>query len=106
MAYEGQDRRIHRVFVTRNTEYHVRRETCVGVRDRDTGEWLARHFALNLPVAGAIKFFESGGLSANPGLPAVGESIYFETHGRDLVTSSVMAVERPEAEVVAKYPSA
>ena len=107
MAYEGQDRRIHRVFVTRNTEYHVRRETCVGVRNRDTGEWLARHFAINLPVAGAIKFFESGGLSASTGLPAIGESIYFETHGRDLVTSSVVSVERPEAAVVSRYyPSA
>jgi hypothetical protein len=106
MAYDGQERRIHRVFVTRNTEYHVRQDTCVGVRDRDSGEWLQRHFAVNLPVAGAIRFFESGGLSASTGLPAIGESIYFETQGRDLVTSSVMAVERPEAEVVASYPCA
>ena len=106
MAYEGQERRIHRVFVTRNTEYHVRSSTCVGVRDRDSGEWLSRHFALNLQIAGAIKFFESGGLNASTGLPAIGESIYFETQGRDLVTSSVMSVERPAADVVASYPQA
>lgn len=106
MAYDGQERRIHRVFVTRNTEYHVRQSTCVGVRDRDSGEWLQRHFAVNLPIAGAIRFYESGGLCANTGLPAVGESLYFETQGRDLVTSSVMSVERPAADVVACYPSA
>src|SRR5262245_61770441 len=87
MPYNGPDRRIHRVFVTRNTEYHVRRETCVGVRDRQTGMWLQRHFAINLPVAGAIRFFDTGAMSTNPGLPQVGESMYFEASGRDLVTS-------------------
>ena len=29
MSYEGPERRIHRVFVTRNTEYHVRQDRCV-----------------------------------------------------------------------------
>ena len=103
MSYDGPDRRIHRVFVTRNTEYHVRRSTCVAVRDRDSGEWLARHFAMQLPVAGAIRFFGTGGMSAAPGLPQVGESMYFERGGRDLVTSSVVSVERPRAEVVGQY---
>jgi hypothetical protein len=103
MGYTGPDRRIHRVFVTRNTEYHVRHDTCIGVRDRQTGMWLQKHFALHLPVAGAIRFFDSGALSANPGLPQVGESIYFETAGRDLVTSSVVSVERPAVDTVATY---
>jgi hypothetical protein len=103
MAYNGPDRRIHRVFVTRNTEYHVRKDTCVGVRDRETGEWLSRHFALNLPVAGAIRFFESGAMTANQGLPQVGESIYFEASGHDLVTSSVVSVERPRPDLVSVY---
>ena len=103
MGYTGPDRRIHRVYVTRNTEYHVRRETCVGVRDRQTGMWLQKHFALNLPVAGAIRFFDSGAMRANPGLPQIGESIYFESAGRDLVTSSVVSVERPPVETVAQY---
>jgi hypothetical protein len=103
MAYTGPDRRIHRVFVTRNTEYHVRRDTCVGVRDRQTGTWLQQHFALNLPVAGAIRFFDGGAMRANPGLPQIGESIYFEAAGRDLVTSSVVSVERPAPDTVAQY---
>ena len=103
MAYNGPDRRIHRIYVTRNTEYHVRHDTCVGVRDRQTGMWLQRHFALNLPVAGAIRFFDTGAMRANPGLPQIGESMYFESMGRDLVTSSVVSVERPAADVVLAY---
>jgi hypothetical protein len=103
MAYSGPERRIHKVFVTRNTEYHVRHDTCVGVRDRESGSWLSAHFAINLPVAGGIRFFESGAMSANPGMPQVGESIYFEATGNDLVTSSVVSVERPRPELVAQY---
>lgn len=103
MAYAGLERRIHKVFVTRNSEYHVRLDTCVGVRDRETGEWLTGHFAIARPVIGAIKFFESGAMSATPGLPSVGESLYFEDLGRDLVTSSVLSVERPTPELVAEY---
>ena len=105
MGYNGPDRRIHKVFVTRNTEYHVRRDTCVGVRNRETGEWIGTHFALNQPVAGAIRFYESGGISATPGLPQVGESLYFEAPGRDLVTSSVVSVERPRQDLVEQYQS-
>jgi hypothetical protein len=103
MAYAGLERRIHKVFVTRNSEYHVRQKTCVGVRDRESGEWLRTHFAVARPVVGSIKFFESGAMSATPGLPGVGESMYFEDLGRDLVTSSVIAVERPSPELLAEY---
>jgi hypothetical protein len=103
MAYTGPERRIHRVFVTRNTEYHVRRDTCVGVRDRQSGRWLIQHFAKRLQVAGAIRFYESGAMNATPGLPQIGESMYFEAGGRDMVTSSIVSVERPKADVIAEY---
>ena len=106
MTYDGPDRRIHKVFITRNTEYHVRKGTCVGVRDRESGEWLHTHFAVKRSIVGAIKFFDSGAMTASPGLPRVGESMYFEDLGRDLVTSSVVSVERPRPEIVAEYPSA
>lgn len=106
MSYAGRERRIHRVFVTRNTEYHVRKDTCVGVRDRESGDWLQTHFALNLAVSGAIRFFDSGAMTAEPGLPKIGESMYFEASGRDLVTSSVIAVERPKPELLEQYPVA
>jgi len=103
MAYEGPDRRVHRVFVTRNTEYHVRSGRCVGVRNRQTGEWVERHIAVRLHVAGAIRFFEGGSMTANPGLPGVGESMYFEGMGHDLVTSSVVSIERAPADSLTHY---
>jgi hypothetical protein len=106
MAYAGPERRIHRVYVTRNTEYHVRRGTCVGVRDRESGEWLQTHFALNLCVTGAIRFFDSGAMTATSGLPKIGESMYFEASGRDLVTSSVVSVERPKRTLIERYSTA
>lgn len=106
MAYDGPERRVRRVYVTRNTEYHVQHQRCVGVRDRETGEWLSEHFAHDRPVSGSIRFFESGALSASTGVPRPGESLYFEDAGHDLVTSAVISVERPTREIVSEYPSA
>lgn len=103
MTYSGPERRIHQVFITRNTEYHVRHSTCVAVRDRQSGAWLSTHFATGRDVAGTLRVSDGGGITATPGLPRVGESMYFENQQRDLVTSLVIAVERPLPEVVAQY---
>jgi hypothetical protein len=103
MTYTGPERRVYKVFVTRNTEYHVRSQTCVGVRDRHSGYWVYDHFALHRPIAGALRVSEAGAINASPGLPQVGESMYFEAPGRDLVTSLVISVERPRPEIVAQY---
>lgn len=101
MGYGGADRRIHRVFVTRNTEYHLRRDVCVAVRDRRTGRWYNGHEALRRRVSGAIRFFETGGVGAVPSLPDVGQSLYFE--GAQLVTSPVVKIERPPRYVLNHY---
>ncbi len=103
MSYTGQDRRIHRVFVTRNTEYHVRRDLCIGVRDRRSGEWLRAHLALRSRIAGALRFSPSGGVMPNSGTPSVGESLCFHAAGRDLITSTIIAVQRPPRETVSTY---
>ncbi len=99
----GDERRRHRVYVTRNTEYHFRDLVCVGVRDRRTGEWLAGHLALNRPVHGGLRFFLNGSILPNPGEPRVGEALFFASGGRDLVTSPVEAIDRPAKEIVAQY---
>jgi hypothetical protein len=104
MRFEGDERRFHKVFVTRNTEYHVRRGLCVAVRDRRSGEWLRAHLALRNRVHGGIRFSRNGGILPNPGLPEVGESLFFHSSGRDLVTSPVLSVERPPHKVVQSYP--
>ena len=104
-AYQGQERRRHRIYMTRNTEYHFRDCVCVAVRDRRTGEWLPGHLALRRQLFGGLRFFLNGALLPNPGEPNVGEALFFGEGGRDLVTSPLQSVERPSRETVADYPS-
>lgn len=100
----GAERRVHKVFVTRNTEYHLRKGVCVAVKDRLSGEWLRAHLALSQKVHGGLRFTRAGGIHAHVGQPGVGESLFFHAAGRDLVTSPVLSVERPQRDVVASYP--
>jgi hypothetical protein len=104
-AYEGKERRRHRVYMTRNTEYHFRDGFCVAVRDRRTGEWLPGHLALRRQLFGGLRFFLNGGLLPNPGEPKVGEALFFGEGGRDLITSPLQSVERPPRELVEEYPA-
>lgn len=97
------ERRIHKVFVTRNTEYHLRRDQCVGVRDRRTGAWNDHHEALFRRVAGAITLFANGSLSASETLPVPGQAMLFEGE-KSLITGPVLAIERPPFPVVMRYP--
>jgi hypothetical protein len=101
--FSGRERRRHRVYVTRNTEYHFRDGFCVAVRDRRTGDFLQSHLALRRRVHGGIRFYLNGGIQPNPCEPQPGEALYFESGGRDLVTSPLIAVERPSRDVVAAY---
>lgn len=97
------DRRRHRVYVTRNTEYHTRDNRCVGVRDRSTGQWLWDHKAINARVLGGISF-QNSGARPNPGIPSPGESLYlWRKDGQWLITSTLEAIVRPEREVVRLY---
>jgi len=103
-TYKGVERRRHQVFVTRNTEYHFRDGLCVAVRDRRSGAWLSDHVALQRPVSGSLKFFANGAIRPNIGQPRKGEALFFATGGRDLVTSPLIDVERPEKTIVDTYP--
>lgn len=102
--YPGPERRTHRMFVTRNTEYHFRAGQCVAVRDRTSGSWLVAHLALNRPLAGRVRFQANGVALPDDGEPEVGEALFFGGDGRDLVTSTLCAVERPEKTLVSSYP--
>jgi hypothetical protein len=103
--YKGPERRRHRVYVTRNTEYHFRDGFCVAVRDRRTGDFLHGHLALRRRCHGGLKFFPNGGIAPNSGEPRPGESLYFSTDGQDLVTSSLERVDRPSKELTQAYPA-
>ena len=103
MVYSGPERRIHKVFVTRNTEYHMKSSTCIAIRDRKSGDWQKDHFALQQEVSGSISFENAGSIKITPGLPKVGESMYFDIGRCDLITSEVVSIERPMADLLASY---
>ena len=101
-SYEGPERRIHQVFVTRNTEYHVRRGVCVGVRPRAGGSpWIKDHGALSMRLEGHVKV---GSLLPLPGSPKLGYRVYFADRESDVLTSPVIAIVRPPRNVVSEYP--
>ncbi len=103
--YAGHERRQHRMYVTRNTEYHFRGQTCVAVRDRRTGRFLQSHLAVQRILSGAVKYQENGSAIPSGAAPRVGEALYFGDHGRELVTSLCSSIERPERQLVAAYPA-
>jgi len=90
--------------VTRNTEYHFRDGLCVAVRDRRSGEWIRDHVALQRAVSGSLRFYPNGAIRPSIGEPRTGESLFFATGGRDLVTSPLIDIERPPKHIVSSYP--
>jgi hypothetical protein len=93
----GIDRRRHRLFVTHHTEYHLRADEVVGVRDRETGKWIREHAALRLR---AVTLPPRGHDHS-----WLGRRLQFFGLGTDVVTSPVIAVGRPDREVVEHYIS-
>ena len=83
----GIERRRHRLFVTRHTEYHVRDEQCVGVRDRESGAWVRHHAALRLNAVIMPPKGEDAQL--------IGKRLQFVGSHADVLTSQVMEVGRP-----------
>ncbi len=103
MQQMTHERRRHRVFVTRNTEYHFRDRLCVAVRDRRSGDFLAGHLALKRELCGGVHRVPNGTLLPKEEEPKPGEALYFIANGLDLVTSPLVRVERPIKEIVNSY---
>ncbi|WP_394843749.1 hypothetical protein LZC95_42710 [Pendulispora brunnea] len=101
----GPDRRRHRMYVTKNTEYHFRDGFCIAVRDRRTGSFLPGHLALKRRISGGLRFFRNGAIVPNPGEPILGEAMYFTYDGRDLITSPLESIDRPDKATVKAYPT-
>lgn len=94
------ERRRHRRFITRNTEYHLRDEACVAVRCRNTGAWISDHPALGTLLAGGLKQTPFGYAR---GEAEEGTCLWFDAGGVDVVTSRVEAENRPEREALPHY---
>ena len=104
-SYIGPERRRYQVYVTRNTEYHFRDDVCVAVRDLKTRQWLPAHLAVERRLSGGVRMVPGGCAIPTSAPPKLGESLYFGDDGRELVTSALRGVERPERDVVAAYRS-
>ena len=108
-TFEGRERRRHRVFITRNTEYHLRDNVCVAVRDRNSKRWAEGHMALRLRMEGAVRVHSNGALIPIFSDPASGDALFFsykttEGEERQLVTSRIEGVGRPPKVDVNSYP--
>jgi hypothetical protein len=105
--YNGPDRRRHRVFITRNSEYHCRDGICIAVRDVATGAFRADHQAIGKTMSSSIRFGKEGGIAAisKPGDTHIGEQLCFSSGQleHEIITSAVTAIERPPKEIVSKY---
>jgi hypothetical protein len=99
------ERRRHRMFVTRNREYHTRDDQVVLVRDRQSGVFVPNHSALTGTVSGALRRRRE--LSFVDSFEGVrpGDSLCIRNDGDGLITSTVERIERPPKEVVAYYPA-
>jgi hypothetical protein len=107
LDYSGPERRAHRLYVTRNHEYHCRNEICVAVRDIRTGEFVRHHMAIGKKASASLRLGENGIESISmPNETHVGERLHFtsgpEDH-HDVLTSPVQAIERPPKEAVYHY---
>ena len=94
--------------MTRNSEYHCRDGTCLAVRDRNTGHFVADHPAIGKRVTGGMLFAPKGGITevSPPGELLKGERLCFSSCDghleHDVVTSPLSALERPTKDVVAR----
>ena len=110
MEQQGSERRIHKVYITRNTEYHLRSDVCVAVRDRRSRSFRPAHIALNLRLEGGVKIYANGALIPNPKRPEIGDAIFFtrsDSSGgeKQIVTSRVEKIDRPSKRDVMLHPS-
>ncbi len=103
IAYEGNERRRHQIYVTQNTEYHVRSGQVVAVRRRGDDDWLGEHAAIAMRVVGMV---QRGTWVPRQGSPKAGDRLYLAHAQNDVVTSPVLEVTRPPKTIVSQYPTA
>lgn len=89
---------IGRVFLTRNSEYHLLGCECVGVRDRRSGQWYDTHPAEGMALAGS--YLDREGQRHATALPRLGEPLRLTASDQDpLETSAVLSIEADDTGV-------
>ena len=83
------------IFVTRNTEYHVRGDVCVAVRDREKGHFLPTHHAVGGRLSGSVRLGEAPAPIARR-TPKIGDGLLVDGgphgDGGTLVTSQILEI--------------
>ena len=104
-AYQGHERRTHRVYVTGNSEYHVDGDVCVAVKNLVTGAFLAVHPALGKTLVGGLRFGDQAALP-HPSRVEAGDCLCFESARTRIpvVTSQLKSARRPSKRTVMAYP--
>jgi len=106
-VYRGPERRLNRVFVTVNSEYHCHDVVCVAVVNRHTGKVEPEHPAIGRRLTGSLRFDRDRIVAtAPPEIPHEGEQLCFTSGKNDpheVVTSTVVRIERPRKEVVGHH---
>jgi hypothetical protein len=109
-TYSGPERRRNCVFVTLNSEYHCRDGLCVAVVSRHTGQPDRNHPAIGRRLSGGLRFdHERLSATSPPESPHEGEQLSFTSDSRDdgddVITSTLVRIERPHRDVLTLYPS-
>jgi len=87
------------VFVTRNTEYHVRGGVCVAVRDRERKQFLPTHHAVGGRLSGSVRLGQAPApLSRRR--PSIGDGLLVDGgpngDGGTIVTSVILEIRPHE----------
>jgi hypothetical protein len=86
------------LYLTYYSEYLVRGEVCVGVRDRRSGSWQPMHVAARAYVLGPQATLHSSPLIGDG--PRLGERLCLRTAACRIVTGPIIAVETPSRRLV------
>lgn len=97
------ERRRHKVYITKNTEYHLRNDTCVGIKSCRDGSWIRDGKILMAKLVGAVERVAE--LAEHlVGIPEVGKYLLFVSdEGEFIVTTKLENIDRPPKEAVSNY---
>jgi len=99
------EKRKNKMFVTRNTEYHVRDDVCVAVKKLDSGDWLMHSKALGARLIATLSVTpkRTKGI-CSVFWPEVGDHlVMYNTMGEDIITTRIRKIKRPPPHCLRYY---
>jgi hypothetical protein len=99
------EKRRHKMYVTRNTEYHVKDDVCVGIRNVRNGDWILQSKVLGAKLIAALSALPQTAKRVSEFIrPKEGDNLVFlSMTGEDIVTTKIREVSRPPKHVIQYY---